>query len=57
MGISINHIASMSIPFAAGLVWARYDHEVVFLGAAVLALVVAVASSFVPGRPRPDVPA
>jgi MFS family permease len=56
MGISINHIASMTIPFGAGLVWARYDHEAVFAGAAVLALIVAGASSFVPGRARLDRP-
>jgi hypothetical protein len=52
MGISINHIASMSIPFVAGLVWSMYDHEMVFLGAAILALVVAAVSSLLPSRPR-----
>jgi len=50
MGISINHIVSMIIPAVVGVIWFHFGHERVFAGAAVLALAVAVASSFVPRR-------
>jgi MFS family permease len=38
LGISINHIVSMSIPWVGGWVWERYGYDKVFLGAAVVAL-------------------
>lgn len=50
MGISINHMASMTIPFFAGTVWILYGYERVFLGAAVLAVGISIASSFVPAK-------
>ncbi|MFZ4395832.1 MAG: MFS transporter [Kiritimatiellia bacterium] len=39
MGVSINHIVSMSIPWVGGWVWERYGYEKVFFGAAVVAVV------------------
>jgi len=50
MGVSINHVVSMSIPAFAGLAWVYFGYEVVFAGAAVLAIGIATASSFVPGK-------
>jgi len=50
MGVSINHIVSMTIPIAAGAVWSGYGYERVFLGAALLAVFIAVLSSRVPGK-------
>jgi predicted MFS family arabinose efflux permease len=38
LGVSINHIVSMSIPWVGGWVWERYGYSKVFLGAAVVAL-------------------
>lgn len=49
VGISINHIASMTIPAFAGAVWVGYGYQNVFLGAAVLALAISACASFVPG--------
>jgi predicted MFS family arabinose efflux permease len=49
LGVSINHIASMVIPFCAGLIWTRLGYQTVFAAAAVLALLVAFFSSMVPG--------
>ncbi|NQU41699.1 MFS transporter [bacterium] len=50
MGISINHIVSMTIPMVAGLAWTIFGFEKVFLGAAILALLSIGLSSLVPRR-------
>ncbi|MCX5900375.1 MAG: MFS transporter, partial [Proteobacteria bacterium] len=39
MGVSINHIVSMSIPWVGGWVWENYGYEKVFIGAAGVAVV------------------
>ncbi len=48
MGVSINHVASMAIPTVAGAIWVGLGYERLFLSAAVFALVLSVAASFVP---------
>ncbi|MBN1342650.1 MAG: MFS transporter [Phycisphaerae bacterium] len=50
MGVSVNHIASMTIPAVAGMVWISLGYERVFAGAAVLALGISAVSTLVPGR-------
>ena len=50
LGVSINHIASMTIPAVAGAVWMGLGYERVFLGAAVLALSISAVSTLVPRR-------
>jgi MFS family permease len=50
MGVSINHIVSMLIPALAGYVWLTFGYEKVFLSAAILSIIVAVISSFVPDK-------
>ena len=50
MGVSINHVVSMTIPAVAGAVWIGFGYERVFLAAAVLALSNALLSSFVPSK-------
>jgi len=52
MGISINHIVSMSIPVLAGTIWKLFGYEKVFLSAAVLALIVSGLATFVPGKKK-----
>ena len=52
MGVSINHIVSMTIPAAAGALWAGLGFERVFLAAAILALTNAAVASFVPGKKK-----
>jgi MFS family permease len=50
MGISINHISSMTIPVVAGFIWMGFGYELVFAVAALLALGIAVVSTRVPRR-------
>jgi MFS family permease len=50
MGVSINHVASMTIPAVAGVVWMRFGYEGVFLAGAVLALGLATIATRVPAR-------
>ena len=52
MGISINHIASMVIPACAGIVWAEFGYERVFLLAMVLAAVILSSVLFLPVKNR-----
>jgi len=50
MGVSINHVASMTIPAAAGVIWTVFGYERVFLAAALLAVSIAAVSTLVPRR-------
>ena len=50
LGISINHIASMTIPMVAGAIWVGFGYERVFLGAAALALSISALSCLVPAK-------
>ncbi len=50
MGVSINHIASMTIPALAGIVWERFGYERVFLAAAILAICIAGVATRVPKK-------
>jgi len=52
MGVSINHIVSMTIPIAAGAVWAFFGYQRLFLVAAVFAVCIAAISTLVPGKKR-----
>ncbi len=58
MGVTINHIVSMSIPVAGGLLWMHLGYERVFLAAAILAAGNAALALRVPrkGDRRPLVP-
>ncbi len=50
MGVSINHIVSMTIPMVAGAIWIRFGYERVFLSAAGLALVTMAFASLLPRK-------
>ena len=54
MGVSINHVASMTIPAAAGVIWTVFGYERVFLAAALLAVSIAAVSTLVPPRTVPN---
>ncbi len=47
LGVSINHAVSMSLPSVGGLVWVKYGHSAVFVGAALLALATMFTSSMI----------
>lgn len=53
LGVSINHLVSMSVPAAGGLLWMKYGHPAVFMGAAGIAVLMYFFSRqvCVPGRP------
>jgi predicted MFS family arabinose efflux permease len=51
-GVSINHIASMTIPIGAGYLWSVYGYERVFLAASILALLTAFIALRVPRKKR-----
>jgi len=50
LGVSVNHIASMTIPAVAGALWVHFGYERVFAAAAVLALATAAVALKVPGK-------
>jgi len=50
LGISVNHVASMTIPMVAGAIWVGFGFERVFLAAAGLALGISALSTFVPRK-------
>jgi MFS family permease len=54
MGVSINHIISMTIPIVAGFVWLTFGYEQVFLAAAILALIISATATFVPAKRVPS---
>ena len=47
LGISINHLVSMSIPALGGLMWIRYGHSSVFLATAGIAVLMGLFSTLV----------
>ena len=58
LGISINHLVSMSVPALGGLMWVKYGHPSVFLSAAGIAVLMFLFSRQVrtpgtPSRPNP----
>ena len=50
MGISINHIVSMTIPILAGTIWERFGYEKLFLSACFLAIAIGFLATRVPGK-------
>ena len=54
MGITINHVSSMAIPTCAGIVWAKYGYDKVFLMAAGLAVLITACSSLIPGKKQTE---
>ncbi len=56
LGVSINHLVSMSVPAAGGLLWMKYGHPAVFMGAAGIAILMYFFSRQVrvPGRSPAD---
>lgn len=52
MGVSFNHVASMTIPIMGGYLWSFFGYERVFLGAAILALLTSALALNVPRKMR-----
>jgi MFS family permease len=47
MGISINHVVSMSVPALGGIMWWKYGHSSVFIASAGVAVLMCIFSSLV----------
>jgi len=47
MGVSINHIVSMSVPAVGGLMWLKYGHSSVFIASAGVAVIMFIFSCMV----------
>jgi len=45
MGVTLNHVSSMTLPILAGVVWDKHGYQAVFVGAALLAVSMAALSS------------
>lgn len=56
MGVTIDHVFSMTVPFLGGIIWKASGYELVFLLAAVIAVATAVTAFGIP-RPTPAPPA
>jgi MFS family permease len=56
LGVSINHVVSMSVPSIGGLLWVKFGHPSVFLGAAGIAGLMFVFSRLVRTPPSPSRP-
>lgn len=52
LGITINHAVSMSIPAAGGILWMKYGHGSVFIGAAGIALLMFLFATRIAPRSR-----
>jgi hypothetical protein len=50
LGITINHIVSMSLPLAGGMLWMAYGHTAVFIAATAIAVVMLGFSLLVPSK-------
>ena len=55
MGVTIDHVFSMTVPFLGGIIWKASGYELVFLLAAVIAVATAVTAFGIPRRtPAPQ---
>ena len=45
MGVTIDHVFSMSVPLAGGVIWKAFGYEYVFIAAAVIAVVTVIVSA------------
>jgi len=54
MGVTVDHIFSMTVPLLGGIIWKASGYEVVFLLAGMIAVVTAITAF---GIPRPTAPA
>lgn len=52
LGVTIDHSVSMSIPTLGGIIWMVYGYQYVFMGAACIALLNLLATSFIRTPPR-----
>jgi MFS family permease len=50
MGVSINHVVSMTIPLVAGALWVWAGYQTVFVGAACLSAIVSINALRIPRR-------
>jgi MFS family permease len=53
LGVSINHLVSMSLPTLGGVIWQRYGYEWVFVGAVGVAMMIFWAASRIRTPDRP----
>lgn len=47
LGVSINHVVSMSVPALGGIMWMKYGHATVFLAAAGVAVIMLICSNLI----------
>ena len=52
MGLTIDHVFSMTVPFLGGIIWKASGYETVFLLAGMIAVVTAITAFGIP-RPAP----
>ena len=53
MGVAMNHVAAVSMPFVGGILWIHAGMRWTFLAGALAAALSVLAAQRVPGRPRP----
>ncbi|OPZ25882.1 MAG: Major Facilitator Superfamily protein [Lentisphaerae bacterium ADurb.BinA184] len=53
MGVAMNHVAAVSMPFVGGLIWERLGHQWTFLVGAVAAAAAILAAARIPFAARP----
>lgn len=51
-GVAANHVASVSMPIAGGLLWSTVGPQWTFLAGAAMALLTLIPVAFLPGRPK-----
>ncbi|MCH8295765.1 MFS transporter [Candidatus Poribacteria bacterium] len=51
MGVTMNHIASVTSPLVGGLIWMKFDYRLVFLGGAVFALISLIVTQWIKAQP------
>lgn len=54
MGVTLDHVVSMSVPVGGGLLWATYGFQWVFVVAAAIAVMNLVASLYIPALTSPS---
>jgi predicted MFS family arabinose efflux permease len=51
MGVTMNHVASVTVPLVGGLAWMKFGYEAIFMSGAVVALLSLIAAQWMKAQP------
>ena len=51
MGVTMNHVAAVTVPLIGGLAWMKFSYEVIFVGGAIFVLISLIVTQWMKAQP------